>query len=132
MKRALLLVIILTGMLGGSSEAGNRYLAEGKKVLKKPRLSFPKIDSSKYLKKPQKEHNRYVSSRPTPVKKSSPRFSLLFSKGLFKRAKCYDPIRKVWVNADRKIIDGSVNVGKAGRTLFYRKGTLFCTVNLTD
>jgi len=142
MRKVLFSVIILTGLLGGSADAGNRYfvrepkpapapLHRPAKPKPKPELSFPRIDTSKYIVRP-KPKPRYSSVRPSPIKKSSPRFSLLFSKELFKRARCYDPIRKVWINADRKVIDGSVNVGKTGKTLFYRKGALFCVINLTD
>jgi len=75
--------------------------------------------------------NPYASNRPVPQKKPV-KFTLLFGEKLFQRAKCYDAITNTWKVANRKILEGSITVGKVDGVVVARKGSLYCVIKLPN
>jgi len=142
MRKLIPVLAIFSLVLSSNSYAGNRYVKEpvkgeiGKKVwtkVSKPfKVKLPKINPDKYLKREKEKKGRYTTSFPSKHREIAPKFSLLFSEKLFKRAKCYDVLGKRWYSAERKELRGAKAYGKMGKWVVYQKGSKFCFIEIPE
>lgn len=141
--RSLILVALVALSVVSSAEAGeSRYVRQAPLVKehssiylkspvseiirKKDRIHRPEKVEIVFPKIP-KDKDRYVTNAPKPTSPLKPKFSVLFNQKTLPRALCYDPIRKVWQEAGKPTLEGSVNVGRVDSSAVVRKGTLYCT-----
>ncbi len=136
----MILAVLVALAAVSSAEAGeSRYVRQTPLVKKHIKSPFSEIIRKKgrahkgdgkaeiILPRIPKERGRYVTNAPKPTSPLMPKFSVLFNRKILPRAVCYDPIRKVWQEASKFVLEGSLNVGRVDSSAVVRKGALYCT-----